>query len=461
MRGDEAKLIRLERALGRDIVSVDVPEPYWNDWAGLSPVVPRALVRPRTPQEVAETLRICNELALGVTPQGGRTGLAAGARPSPGSVVLSLERLAGVEEVDAAAAVMRVRAGTVLAHAQQAALEAGLLLPLDLGARGSCQIGGNLATNAGGNKVIRFGMAREMVLGLEVALADGTLLSNLTTFLKNNAGFDLKQLFIGSEGTLGIITRASLRLQPAPSTRSAAFLAVSGFDAVLEVLRRARRHLAGLLSAFEVMWPEFYELFTGELPHLRRPLRPGLGLYLLVEAQGFEAEADEARLLDLLERLHREGLVVDGAVATSEREVEEFWAVRDAVAEIPRLFGRHLNFDLGLDLRRMHTFAADCRRELGARFPSLRAIVFGHIGDGNLHLVTDLPGGIEPQAVEEIVYATVRAHGGSISAEHGIGTIKKPYLGLVRSPEEIAAMRRLKQALDPRGILNPGKVLDP
>ena len=459
----EQVVAQLLQELGEGVVTPGeaVPERYWNDWAGLEPVPPAALVRPATAAEVSVCLRICNDHRRGVVPQGGLTGLAGGARPEGGAVALSLERLAGVEEIDPATATMTVRAGTVLETAQAAAEEAGFLLPLDLGARGSCQIGGNLATNAGGNRVVRFGMARDMVLGLEAVLADGTVLCGLNRLLKNNAGFDLKQLFIGSEGVLGVITRAVLRLQPRPRSRAVAFCGLRGFAEVVALLERARGGLGGQLSAFEAMWPGFYDLLTGRLAHLRAPLAGRHGMYLLLEAQGYDPAHDGARFEGFLEGLFTEGLVEDAVLARSEADIRDLWAVRDAVAEFPQILGRHVNFDIGMVIGVMDDYVRACEPRLAARFPGIRAVFFGHVADGNIHVVTDVPEGVRPQEIEAEVYDLVRRFRGTVSAEHGIGTIKKPYLGHVRSPEEIALMRRLKRSLDPRGILNPGKVIDP
>lgn len=453
----------LREALGDEIVLVgdDIPVRNWNDWAGLPPCRPAALARPRSTTEVAAVLEVCRRHRLAVVPQGGLTGLAGGARPSPDAVALSLERLAGVEDIDPATATMLVRAGTTLQTAQEAAAEAGLFLPLDLGARGSCQIGGNIATNAGGNRVIRFGMARDMVLGLEVVTADGTVVSNLNRLIKNNAGFDLKQIFIGSEGTLGIVTRAVLRLQPRPTSTAAAFCGLRDYPAVVELLQRARTSLGGLLSAFEVMWPVFCDTMFAECPHLRRPLAGRHGMYVLVEAQGYDPDHDRPRFERLLEGMLEDGLLEDAALAQSEADIRRLWEIRDSVAEFPRILGRHVNFDIGLLPQRAGDYVERCRPLLERRFPGIRVLFFGHLGDGNLHVVTSVPEGASHDAVEEVVYGLVREFGGTISAEHGIGTIKKRWLGLVRSEAEIASMRTLKRALDPDNILNPGKVIDP
>jgi len=449
-------------AVGPEVVRTgdEIPVRNWNDWAGLPPERPLALVRPRTTAEVAETLRICDRHRIPVVPQGGLTGLAGGARPTAGSVALSLDRLAGVEDVDPASASMLVRAGTTLQTAQDAAVGADLFLPLDLGARGSCQIGGNIATNAGGNRVIRFGMAREMVLGLEAVTADGTVLSGLNRLIKNNAGFDLKQIFIGSEGALGIVTRAVLRLQPRPRSTAAAFCGLADYAAVVELLQRARSSLGGILSAFEVMWPVFCDTMFTECPHLKRPFAGTHGMYVLLETQGYDPEHDAARFERLLEGMLRSGLLGDAAVAQSEADIRRLWEIRDSVAEFPRIFGPHVNFDIGLLPQRAGAYVERLRPLLEARFPGIRAVFFGHVGDGNLHVVTNVPEGVTHHMIEEVVYGLVREFGGTISAEHGIGTIKKPYLRLVRSEAEIALMRTLKRALDPHNILNPGKVVD-
>lgn len=455
----------LEAALGAGEVLTGerVPERNLADWSGLGPVRPLALVRPRTTAQVAEILRLCHARGCPVVPQGGLTGLCGGARPVEGAIALSLERLLGVEEIDPAMATMTVRAGTPLEVVQQAADAAGFLVPLDLGARGSCAIGGNLSTNAGGNRVIRYGMAREMVLGLEVVLADGTVLSNLNKLLKNNAGFDLKQLFLGSEGTLGVITRAVLRLWPRPRVTQAAFCGLPDFAAVIRLLEEARAGLMGQLSAFEVLWPRFYDLIVAHASGVRAPLAGRHGWYVLLEAQGSDERFDGPRFLSFLEAVHEAGIVADAAVATKEADVKAFWAIRDAVAEWGRIIGPHFGYDLGLPIAATEPFARAAEAALEARFPGTVAVFFGHLGDSNLHVVVHVPG-VEAQPYEEvtrILYDLVRAHGGTVSAEHGIGTLKKPWLGHARSPAEIALMRTLKAALDPAGILNPGKVVDP
>jgi len=440
----------------------EVPPRYRADTSFLPAITPIAVIRPDTPEGVAQAMRICAAHSVPVVPQGGLTGLAGGAHPVEGAVALALDRLTGIEEIDPAAATMTVRAGTPLETIQKAADQAGFFIPLDLGARGSCLIGGNLGTNAGGNRVIRYGMAREMVLGLEYVLPDGTLVSGLNKMIKNNAGYDLKQLFIGSEGTLGIITRAVLRMHPRPGCTMAALCGCSGYDQVVALLTAARQGLGPMLSAFEVMWPDYWHEATVTVKGVRRPLEGEHGFYVLIEAQGLAEAIDAPRFMSWIEAQFESGLIEDAAIAQSMADVADFWRTRDAAGEFQTVLGPHGAFDIGLPVARMDEFARACRTRLAEAIPGMLSVYYGHIGDGNLHIVA-LQGGarIQPmQAIAQVVYATVRAFGGTISAEHGIGTVKKPYLGYTRSPEELALMARLKQALDPDGLLNPGKVID-
>ncbi|HEY9063954.1 MAG TPA: FAD-binding oxidoreductase, partial [Burkholderiaceae bacterium] len=355
-----------------------------------------------------------------------------------------------------------VKAGTPLETIQKAADEAGFFFPLDLGSRGSCAIGGNLSTNAGGNRVIRYGMARELVLGLEVVLPDGTIVSSLNKMLKNNAGYDLKQLFIGSEGTLGIITRIVLRLHPKPGCTMAALCALPDYASVVSLLGQARRGLGPLLSAFEVMWPDYWQVVT-ERVGVRSPVNGSHGFYVLVEAQGTDEAIDGPRFERWLEALLERGELSDAAVARSLADTQSFWALRDACAEFFQVLGVHVSYDVGLAVKDMHAYASRCKAALAERIPGCESVYYGHIGDGNLHLVSWVPGlGVEQQpkdAMDDVIYGLVREHGGTVSAEHGIGTAKKRWLGHARSPEEIALMKTLKAALDPQGLLNPGKVL--
>ncbi len=459
-----AVLDALTSALGPDILSAgpDIPARNRNDWSGLETTAPLALLRPRTTAEIATALRICHAHGQPVVPQGGLTGLCGAARADRCEIALSVERLRGIEEIDEANATMTVWAGTSLEDVQRAAEEVGLMCPLDLGARGSAAIGGNVATNAGGNRVIRYGMTRDMVLGLEVVLADGTVLTSLNKMIKNNAGFDLKQLFIGSEGLLGVITRIVLRLQPRPRADSAAFVGLKDFAAVLQLLQRARQDLSGTLSAFEVLWPRFYESVTTMVKGVRTPLQGRHGIYVLMEAQGSDREIDGARFERILERLFNDGIIEDAALARSEGDIKAFWALRDAVAENGEMLGEHVNYDIGLPVRQMQHFVDSSEAALQKTWPGTKTFYFGHIGDGNIHVVLHAAvDGAQPKPeIDRLIYGIAREMGGTISAEHGIGTVKRPYLGYTRSVEELHVMWSIKNALDPKNILNPGKVLE-
>ena len=459
-----AELIQLRNALGPAAVlfGADIPARNCNDWSTQAPNTPIAVVRPVDAAGVSAALRACREAGIPVVPQGGLTGLCGGARPEPGWVALSMERMVGVEEIDPDSATMTVWAGTPLEAVQRAAADAGLYFALDLGARGSCAIGGNLSTNAGGNRVIRYGMARELVLGLEWVLPDGSIVTSLNKMMKNNAGYDLKQLFIGSEGTLGVITRIVLRLHPQPGCTMSALCALPDYAAVVRLLGAARRGLGPLLSAFEVMWPDYWQVVT-ERVGVRPPVGGGHGLYVLVEAQGTDETIDGPRFAAWLEQLLESGAIADAAVAQSVADTQSFWALRDACAEFFPTLGPHVSVDVALAVRDMDAFATRCKGALLQNIPGCESVYYGHIGDGNLHLVAWVDGlSVENQPkrqMDETIYGLVREFKGSVSAEHGIGTAKKPYLGHARSEAEIALMRTLKQALDPHGLLNPGKVI--
>jgi FAD/FMN-containing dehydrogenase len=444
------------------LMGSDVPQRNCNDWSTQPPARPLAVVRPSDAAGVAAALSACRSAGLPVVPQGGLTGLCGGARPEPGWVALSMERMVGVEEIDPDSATMTVLAGTPLEAVQRAAADAGFYFALDLGARGSCAIGGNLSTNAGGNRAIRYGMARELVLGLEWVLADGTVITSLNKMMKNNAGYDLKQLFIGSEGTLGIITRIVLRLHPLPGCTMSALCALPDYPAVVRLLSAARRGLGPLLSAFEVMWPDYWQVVTQRVG-VRAPLSSGHGMYVLVEAQGTDEAIDGPRFARWLEQLMEEGALAEAAVAQSVSDTQSFWALRDACAEFFPTLGPNISYDVALSVRDMDRFASRCKAALSAHIPGCESVYYGHIGDGNLHLVSWVAGlALEQQPkqqMDQVIYSLVRDFHGSISAEHGIGTVKKSWLGHARSAEEIALMRTLKAALDPMNLLNPGKVL--
>jgi FAD/FMN-containing dehydrogenase len=418
-----------------------------------------ALAYPRNARDVAGILAYCNEHRLPVQPQGGMTGLAGGAVPAAPCVVISMERMRTIREIDPASGTITVEAGVVMEAVQKAADEAGLFFPLDIGGRGSCQIGGNVSTNAGGNRVLRFGMARDLVLGIEVVLADGTFIDSLHKVLKNNTGYDLRQLFIGSEGTLGVITAVVLRLFPKAQTVCTGIIGVSTYDDVLRLLQLVRAGFGPQLTAFEVMWPQFYELGTvamGRTP----PLTPGPGLYVLVETMGFDPGTDQQRFEAVIGEALEAGVANDAVIAQSQREASQLWAVRDSPGEWQRT--RHwpqLSFDVSVPTAEIGDLADEITAAITARWPDLSMVYFGHVADGNLHASVAMSGQSPLQAqIEEVVYGVAGRRRGSISAEHGIGSLKKQFLHHSRSPEEIALMRVIKRAVDPNGILNPGKI---
>ena len=439
----------------------DIPEKHLSDWMTSSPAgTARALVRPTSTGDVSDLLRMCHAHSVPVVPQGGLTGLAGGAQPVRGCVLISLEKMNQIEAVDVASSTISVQAGVTMGRVQAAAADQGLFFPLDLGGRDSCTIGGNLSTNAGGNRVLRYGMARDLVLGLEVVLADGTVLSHMNLMIKDNTGYDLKQLFVGSEGTLGVITRAVLKLFPQPRSTQTALCALADYDAVIRLLTHVRQSLGGRLSAFELMWPDFYERMTSGLSHLTTPLPHGHGAYVLLESQGTSPATDSAHFESVLADTLEQQLVQDVVIAQSESNARKIWAVRDSSGEFRAVFWPHVGFDVSIPTGELGRFVESLKETLKTRWPRVQTIFFGHVGDSNVHIGVKVVDGIQPEAdIEHLVYGVVGEWRGSVSAEHGIGTIKREHLHHSRSVAEIAVMRTLKAALDPKGILNPGKVL--
>ncbi len=421
---------------------------------------PLAVLRPKSTSEVAGALRLCHEAGQVVVPWGGRTGLVEGTY-AEGVIALSLERMNRIKDIDVEGATMTVEAGCPLQSVCEAADNKDLFFPLDLGARGSATIGGNISTNAGGNRVIRYGMTRQLVLGLEAVLADGTIVSSLNRLIKNNAGYDLKQLFIGSEGTLGVITQAVLKLQPKPVSQNMAFLAVDDFAQLPRILRNVEKGLGGTLSAFEVMWEGFYQLVTTPPAQGLPPIPHGHPYYVLIEALGGDQAGDSARFEHVLTSELENGEVADAIIAKSKAECSRLWALRDDVGQMVRN-APIFTFDVSLGIGEMAGFVSEVRQTLLSRWPAAMLTVFGHLGDGNLHLIPGVGDGSGEtrKAVEGIIYGALRKRSGSVSAEHGIGLEKRAYLSYSRNPEEIALMRALKRTLDPHNILNPGKVLE-
>ena len=419
-----------------------------------------ALTYPRNTQQVSAILKFCNERRIPVQPQGGMTGLAGGGVPLGPCVVISLERMRAIKDLDVAAGTITVEAGVVMEAVQKAADAADLFFPLDLGGRGSCQIGGNVSTNAGGNRVLRFGMARDLVLGIEAVLADGTVIDSLRKVIKNNTGYDLRQLFIGSEGTLGVITGVVLKLFPKPRSVCTGICALDDYAGILELLRRARLGFGAQLTAFEVMWPDFYQLGTTGLGR-KPPLPHGAGAYVLIETMGQDPGADPQRYETVIGEALEAGVVKDAIIAQSGRESTDLWTVRDSPGEWQRTpHWPQLGFDVSVPTGEIGALMTEIQAELSKRWPQLQTVYFGHVADGNLHASVRMNSHTVPELdIEDAVYEIVSRRRGSISAEHGIGSLKRKFLPYSRSPEELALMRAIKQAMDPNGILNPGKVL--
>jgi FAD/FMN-containing dehydrogenase len=433
-----------------------------DSWPPVGGCQAMAIVRPRDTGEVSAVLRLCHQHNQAVVTHGGVTGLVSGAKAGPAEIVISLERMNQMDPVDKLNRTLTVGAGAPLQKVQEFAEQAGFLFPLDLGARGSATVGGTISTNAGGNGVIRYGMMREQLLGVEAVLADGTVISSMNSVIKNNTGYDLKQLFVGSEGTLGIITRAVLRLRPLPRSQNTALVAVDSFGKLAQFLQSMDSTLGGTLSAFEVMWNDFYSLIIGEGSRHGTPLETSHPFYALLESTGGDQEKDPLRFEEALQSAFEDSLVVDAVIATSKQQRDDLWAIRDDVHELFQSLSPAIAFDVSLSIQDMDGYVRDVRSLLSGKWPGAKMVAFGHLGDGNIHLVVSV-GSIAAgavHAVENIVYTELERRGGVISAEHGIGLDKRTYLGHSRSTAEIDLMKTIKIAMDPKNLLNPGKILE-
>ncbi len=460
-------LQRLREATAQDRVSVEATEleAYGRDWTRVIAPAPSAIVFPETTEEVARVVKLCAASKIPIVPSGGRTGLSGGAVAAQGEVVVSFDRMRRMDAVDALAQTVRVQAGAVTQAVHEHCAPHGLTWPVDFASKGSSQVGGNIATNAGGVKVIRYGLTRHWVLGLQVVTATGEILELNGALEKNQTGLDLRQLFIGSEGTLGIVTEATLKLAPLPNESDVFFFALESFPKVLKLFAEAR--MSGfVVNAFEMLGHNCLEAVVTHRK-LRSPFTSASPYYVLLEVERPASDDGRQRLERWLERLFSEEQVVDGALAQSSAESRALWELREGISE--SLSALHLvwKHDIALPITRLEGFVDDFLQTLETTYQGCELFLFGHIGDGNLHVNIRKPDSLTKEAflercraIDSSMFPLVHAHQGSISAEHGIGLLKKHALAFTRSPAEIAIMRSVKQTLDPNRVLNPGKIFD-
>ena len=436
-------------------------EPYLKEWRGRWHGATPLILRPKSTEEVSRLLAIAHETATAIVPQSGNTGLVGGQIPNNGEVLLSLDRMTLIRDVDAANNTITADAGVTLRAVRETASSVGRLFPLSLASEGSCRIGGNLASNAGGVNVLAYGNARELCLGLEVVLADGRVWNGLRKLRKDNTGYDLRDIFIGSEGTLGIITAAVLKLFPEVRRHDTAFAAISGPAAGLELLAAAQALSGNRIVAFELI-PDIGVDFAVRHMAARRPIETASSWYVLMEL----ADAPEDAADQILEKAFNAGFVSDAAVAQSEAQRQSFWDLREKLSEAQKFEGGSIKHDVAVPLSELAGFIAEASAAVERFMPGCRPVCFGHLGDGNMHFNVSQPVGMDKNAylarwaeMNDVVHAFVLKRGGTISAEHGIGILKRNDMTKIKSPVELEMMRGLKRLLDPKNILSPGRVL--
>jgi FAD/FMN-containing dehydrogenase len=449
------------------IATEDELAKYAVDWRKRYKGTPLAVVRPASTAEVSQVVRLCAEFGAAIVPQGGNTGLCGGATPdaSGSQVILNLSRLNRIRAIDPANNTLTAEAGCVLVNVQSAAESAGRLFPLSLASEGSCELGGNLSTNAGGTGVLRYGNTRELVLGLEVVLPSGEIWDGLRGLRKDNTGYDLKHLFIGAEGTLGVITAAVLKLFPLPASRATAVVALQTPRQALALLQLMQRRCAERLTAFELFSDYCLELVLKHFPGTAPPLAARYSQYALLELSDSGPGVLES-LQPALEEALETGLIIDAAVAQSEAQAKALWSLRENISEAQAAEGPNVKHDISVPVSSVPDFIAETDARIAAAFPEARMVTFGHMGDGNLHYNVSPPPGFSSDvflrngpALNQLVHDSVATFRGSISAEHGIGQLKRDELKRYKSPLELDLMRAIKRAVDPRGIMNPGKVI--
>ena len=471
MANRQAPIERLKAAVGAAgwIGDPDAIAPHLAEWRGKFRGASSLVLKPASTAEVAEIVRICAESGTGIVPQGGNTSLVGGSIPSEAGdeVIVNLARINRVRAIDPANDTMTVEAGCVLATAQRAAAAAGRLLPLRIASEGSCQIGGNIATNAGGTNVLRYGNARDLVLGLEVVLPDGRIWNGLRGLRKDNTGYDLKQLFIGSEGTLGIITAAVLKLFPLPARVETALVAVPDPAAALQLLGLAKERSGGQVTACELLPRIGLDFVLRHVPGTREPFAERHTWQILLElTSGSTDDALRGQLEDLLAEAYDRDLVRDAVIAESGQQAQHFWLLREAMSEAQGPEGGSIKCDIAVPLSAVPAFVAEASEAVCAACPGARIVAFGHLGDGNIHFNPAQPIGMAKadflarwEEITTLVHDVAHRLGGSISAEHGVGRLKRDEIKRYKQPIEIDLMTAVKRALDPQGLLNPGKVI--
>ena len=435
-------------------------ERFTHIWKTDIPLEAKAVIFPSSTEEVSEIMKYCYGIKQEVIVHGGLSNLVGGTETESNQLVISLDKMNLIEEVDPQSKTITAQAGTILENMIDAAKEKNLLLPMSFGAKGSAHIGGVVSTNAGGLRVFRYGMTRQMVLGLEVVLPDGTIISSLKKIIKDNSGYDLKQLFIGSEGTLGIVTKVILRLSEAPTSRSSAIVGIDSYEQVIELLKYLEKNLAGTLSGFELMWKNTYAAMTGDQSHLTAPIGTEYNYYVFVESLGSQPKQDYERLENLIGNSLEMELIQDGVMMQSERELNSIWQIREDVSILAGQANFDQHFDISIPIPLIGELVDQAVKELN-KFPFVeRIFTFGHVADGNIHFIIGKKENNYKiiEAINEVIYRPLKEVGGSVSAEHGIGIHKKAYLATSRSKEEIDMMKTLKLTFDPLNILNPGRI---
>lgn len=454
---------RLQDIIGKDNVLTGeyLKDRYNHIWRMDEPLKAKAILLPKTTKDISIILKLCNTYHQAIVIHGGLTNLVGSTETQEHEIIISTERMNQIEEVDEKSRTITVQAGAILERIQEAASEKGLLFPLSFGAKGSARMGGIISTNAGGLRVFRYGMTRNLVLGLEVVLADGTIISSMKKIIKDNSAYDLKQMFIGSEGTLGVITKAVMKLVEAPKSRVSAFVGINDYDRVVDFLKHMDSGLAGTLSSYELIWGDTYHAMTSPPALAKPPLPYDYEYYVLLDCLGSHQENDQERLEELLGEALERALIEDATIAKDSSDLNWFWTIREDVHVLKSQCIYDHHFDISMPIPRIGSTINEMQQKLKKLKNVQQIFTFGHIADGNIHFIIGKENKSKElsQKINDIVYRPLKNLGGSVSAEHGIGLDKKSYLHLCRTKEEIQLMKTLKKTLDPNGILNQGKVL--